>query len=75
MDAPLWLRLEMETLVLLFHSLWILQCNTASADSIIHIGEELLLVFTFYFIYFSGVFFVFLCRAAGLLGGELTLVR
>ncbi|KAM6897757.1 glutamate receptor ionotropic, delta-1 isoform 2-T2 [Xenentodon cancila] len=28
----------METLILLFHSLWILQWNTASADSIIHIG-------------------------------------
>ncbi|XP_014844967.1 PREDICTED: glutamate receptor ionotropic, delta-1-like [Poecilia mexicana] len=28
----------MEMLILLFHSLWILQCNTASADSIIHIG-------------------------------------
>ncbi|XP_025765798.1 glutamate receptor ionotropic, delta-1 isoform X2 [Oreochromis niloticus] len=28
----------METLILLFHSLWILQCNTVSADSIIHIG-------------------------------------
>ncbi|XP_018522103.1 LOW QUALITY PROTEIN: glutamate receptor ionotropic, delta-1 [Lates calcarifer] len=28
----------MEMLILLFHSLWILQCNTVSADSIIHIG-------------------------------------
>ncbi|XP_033467043.1 glutamate receptor ionotropic, delta-1 isoform X2 [Epinephelus lanceolatus] len=28
----------MEMLTLLFHSLWILQCNTVSADSIIHIG-------------------------------------
>ncbi|XP_003961134.2 glutamate receptor ionotropic, delta-1 isoform X2 [Takifugu rubripes] len=28
----------METLALLFHSLWILQCKTVSADSIIHIG-------------------------------------
>lgn len=26
-------------LILLFHSLWILQCNTVSADSIIHIGK------------------------------------
>lgn len=40
MDAPLWLTLEMETLILLFHSLWILQCNTVSADSIIHIGKN-----------------------------------
>ncbi|KAF7657939.1 hypothetical protein LDENG_00019170 [Lucifuga dentata] len=28
----------MEMLILLFISLWILQCNTVSADSIIHIG-------------------------------------
>ncbi|XP_060889568.1 glutamate receptor ionotropic, delta-1-like [Labrus mixtus] len=28
----------MEMLTLIFHSLWILQCNTVSADSIIHIG-------------------------------------
>ncbi|XP_029383495.1 glutamate receptor ionotropic, delta-1-like [Echeneis naucrates] len=28
----------MEMLILLFNSLWILQCNTVSADSIIHIG-------------------------------------
>ncbi|XP_069373825.1 glutamate receptor ionotropic, delta-1 isoform X2 [Paralichthys olivaceus] len=28
----------MEMLILLFHSLWILQCNPVSADSIIHIG-------------------------------------
>ncbi len=39
MDAPFWLKLEMEMLTLLFHSLWILQCNTVSADSIIHIGK------------------------------------
>lgn len=39
MDAPFWLKLEMELLTLLFHSLWILQCNTVSADSIIHIGK------------------------------------
>ncbi|XP_038164652.1 glutamate receptor ionotropic, delta-1-like isoform X2 [Cyprinodon tularosa] len=28
----------MEMLILMFHSLWILGCNTVSADSIIHIG-------------------------------------
>ncbi|XP_062270324.1 glutamate receptor ionotropic, delta-1 isoform X2 [Platichthys flesus] len=28
----------MEMLILLFHSLWILQCNTVSGDSIVHIG-------------------------------------
>ncbi|KAM9425789.1 glutamate receptor ionotropic, delta-1-like [Pholidichthys leucotaenia] len=28
----------MEMLILVFHSLWIWQCNTAGADSIIHIG-------------------------------------
>lgn len=39
MDAPFGLKLEMEMLILLFHSLWILQCNTVSADSIIHIGK------------------------------------
>lgn len=39
-DAPVGLELEMETLALLFHSLWILQCNTVSADSIIHIGKR-----------------------------------
>lgn len=39
MDAPLRLRVEMELLTLLFHSLWILRCNTVSADSIIHIGK------------------------------------
>lgn len=40
MDAPLRLRVEMELLTLLFHSLWILRCNTVSADSIIHIGKR-----------------------------------
>lgn len=39
-DAPFWLKLEMEMLTLLFHSLWILQCNTVNADSIIHIGKR-----------------------------------
>lgn len=39
-EAPVGLELEMETLALLFHSLWILQCNTVSADSIIHIGKR-----------------------------------
>lgn len=40
MDAPPWLGLDMEPLMLVFHSLWIMQCNTARADSIIHIGKE-----------------------------------
>jgi len=58
-DAPFWLRLEMELLILLFYSLWILQCNTVSADSIIHIGKtprraSFLLFFIFYF-FFSAV--------------------
>lgn len=39
MDAPFGHKLEMEMLILLFISLWILQRNTVSADSIIHIGK------------------------------------
>lgn len=39
MNAPFWLKQEMEMLTFLFYSLWIFPCNTVSADSIIHIGK------------------------------------
>lgn len=39
MNAPFWLKLEMEMLTFLFSSLWILPCSPVSADSIIHIGK------------------------------------
>ncbi len=57
MDAPFWHKLEMEMLTLLFHSLWILQCNTVSADSIIHIGKTL-----------TGLLFLALAEGRGGLG-------